>query len=90
MIPQIDKDQIFIVGYKDGRGVLREVLNRSTELGYEASLTKTRKIEVVGKAPLVEANMRFRRGRGPLEDLVEDLSEIKGVISVQVTKDEND
>lgn len=62
----------------------------NTELGYEASLTKTRKIEVVGKAPLVEANMRFRRGRGPLEDLVEDLSEIKGVISVQVTKDEND
>lgn len=89
-IPTIDKDQIFIIDYKDSRGVLREVLSRSTELGYEASLTKTRKIEVEGKAPLVEANMRFRHGRGPIEDLVENLSEIKGVTSIQVTKDEND
>lgn len=89
-IPTIDKDQIFIINYKDGRGVLREVLSRSTELGYEASLTKTRKIEVENKLPLIETNMRFRHGRGPIEDLVESLSEIKGVTSVQVTKDEND
>ena len=90
LIPTIDKDQIFIINYKDGRGVLREVLSRSTELGYEASLTKTRKIEVENKLPLIETNMRFRHGRGPIEDLVESLSEIKGVTSVQVTKDEND
>lgn len=89
-IPTIDKDQIFIIDYKDGRGVLREVLSRSTGLGYEASLTKTDKIEVEGKAPLIETHMRFRHGRGPIEDLVESLSEIKGVTSVQVTKDEND
>jgi putative Mg2+ transporter-C (MgtC) family protein len=90
LIPTIDKDQIFIINYKDGRGVLREVLSRSTELGYEASLTKTRKIEIENKLPLIETNMRFRHGRGPIEDLVESLSEIKGVTSVQVTKDEND
>ncbi len=90
LIPTIDKDPIFIINYKDGRGVLREVLSRSTELGYEASLTKTRKIEIENKLPLIETNMRFRHGRGPIEDLVESLSEIKGVTSVQVTKDEND
>jgi putative Mg2+ transporter-C (MgtC) family protein len=89
-IPTVDRDQIFVVAYKENRGILREILTVATQLGYEASLTKTRKIELVGKAPRVEADMRFRHGRGPLEDLVEGLSEIKGVISVQVTKDENE
>lgn len=90
-IPSIDKDQVFVLQYKEGRGVLRLILAEATALGYEASLTKTRKIEVPGKALRVEAIMKFRRDkRGPIEDLVEGLSEIKGVISVQVTKDEND
>jgi putative Mg2+ transporter-C (MgtC) family protein len=89
-IPAINKDQVFLVSYKEGRGVLRDILGVATELGYEASLTTTRKIEVPGKAPRVQADMRFRHGRGPLEDLVEGLSEIRGVISVQVTKDENE
>ncbi|MEO7146866.1 MAG: MgtC/SapB family protein [Terrimesophilobacter sp.] len=89
-IPKIDRDQIFVVSYKENRGILREVLRVSTRLGYEASLTETRKIESMGKVPRVEADMRFRHGRGPLEDLVEGLSEIKGVISVQVTKEENE
>ncbi|GAB3118535.1 MgtC/SapB family protein [Glaciibacter psychrotolerans] len=89
-IPLIDKDQVFVVSYKENRGVLRDILHRATELGYEASLTKTRRINIDGKVPRVEADMRFRHGRGPLEDLVEGLAEIRGVISVQVTKDEND
>ncbi len=89
-IPTIDRDQIFMVSYKENRGILREILTCATQLGYEASLAKTRKIELVGKAPRIEADMRFRHGRGPIEDLVEGLSEIKGVISVQVTKDENE
>ncbi|HEY5320689.1 MAG TPA: MgtC/SapB family protein [Galbitalea sp.] len=90
-IPTIDKDQIFILQYKEGRGVLRSILTSATHLGYEASLTDTRKIEIPGKAPRVEARMRFTgHKRGPLEDLVEGLSEIRGVISVQVTKSEND
>ena len=89
-IPKIDRDQIFVISYKENRGILREVLRVATRHGYEASLTETRKIEAVGKAPRVEADMQFRHGRGPLEDLVEGLSEIKGVISVQVTKEENE
>lgn len=90
-IPTIDKDQIFVLEYKEGRGVLRSILASATALGYEASLTHTSKIEIPGKAPRVEASMKFRRGRrGPIEDLVEGLSEIKGVVSVHVTKEEND
>ena len=89
-IPSIDKDQVFVVSYKEGRGVLRDILARATELGYGASLTKTRRIEIDGKVPRVEAEMRFLHGKGRLEDLIAGLSEIRGVISVQVTKDENE
>jgi len=90
-IPTIDKDQTFIMQYKDGRGVLRSILTSATRLGYEASLTDTRKIEIPGKVPRVEARMRFTgHKRGPLEDLVEGFLEIRGVISVHVTKSEND
>lgn len=89
-IPTVDKDKIFVISYKESRGILRDILTLATRLGYEASLTTTRKFEVEGKSPRVEADMRFRHGRGPLEDLVEGLSEIKGVISVQITKDENE
>ncbi|MBN9150441.1 MAG: MgtC/SapB family protein [Cryobacterium sp.] len=89
-IPKIDRDQVFIVSYKENRGILREILIVATRHGYEASLSETRKIEVPGKVPRVEASMRFRHGRGPLEDLVEGLSEIKGVVSVLVTKEETE
>jgi putative Mg2+ transporter-C (MgtC) family protein len=90
-IPMIDKDQIFVIQYKDGRGVLRSILTNATQLGYGASLTDTRKIENPGKVPRVEARMRFTGHKiGPLEDLVEGFLEIRGVTSVHVTKSEND
>ena len=90
-IPTVDKDRVFVVQYKEGRGVLRLILARATSLGYEASLTDTKKLEPPGKAPRVQAHLKFRAvKRGPLEDLIEGLSEIKGVVSVQVTREEND
>ncbi len=90
-IPTIEKDQIFLVQYKEHHGVLRLILVCATRLGYEASLTNTNKIEIPGKAPRIEASMKFtREKKGPIGDLVEALSEVKGVISVQVTKQEND
>ena len=74
-IPTIDRDQIFLLQYKDNQGVLRDILTCATELGYEASLTQTRKIEIPGKSTRVDASMKFRRNkRGPIEDLVERLS----------------
>jgi putative Mg2+ transporter-C (MgtC) family protein len=90
-IPTIDKGRVFVLQYKEGRGVLGLILTRATRLGYEASLSDTRTIESEGKAPRVEASMKFSRDRkGPIDDLVAALSEIKGVISVQVDKEEHD
>ncbi|MEO6827895.1 MAG: MgtC/SapB family protein [Microbacteriaceae bacterium] len=90
ILPPKDRHQIFVIVYKEGRGVMRQTLARSTGLGYQASLTKTDRSEAPGKATRVQASMLFRGGKAPVEDLIESLSEIKGMISVQVNSEEND
>jgi len=83
------QDEICVLQYKDGRGVLRAVLEKATELGFEAALSSTRTIEQPGKAVRVEARLRFT-GRPPLQDLVAQLSEIRGVTRVTLAKSDND
>lgn len=83
------QDEICILQYKDGRGVLRAVLARATELGFDASLTRTRTFESPGKAARVEARLKFQ-GRAPLHTLIQELSEIKGVTAVTFGKTDND
>jgi putative Mg2+ transporter-C (MgtC) family protein len=38
-IPTINKDQAVVLHYKEGHGILRMVLTKATELGFDASLT---------------------------------------------------
>lgn len=86
----VDRDDVVVLQYKEHRGALRAVLERSTELGFDAALTRTRVIEIPGKAPRVEAGMKFRRPqRGPIDGLLEALSEVRGVVSVQLAKDDD-
>lgn len=89
-IPRPHLEHVVVVAYKEGRGALREVLARSTDLGYQTALTGTTKVETPGKAATIESRFLFTEGKGPLEELVEQLSEIKGIISVHAMKDEND
>lgn len=90
-IPGEDRDEIVVLQYKEHRGALRAVLERATDLGFEASLNKTRRIEMPGKVDRVEAGMKFRRKkRGPIDGLIEELSGIRGVVSVYVSKEVND
>jgi putative Mg2+ transporter-C (MgtC) family protein len=84
-----NQDEVCILQYKEGRGVLRAVLERATELGFEAALTGTRTSETPGKATRVEARLVFR-GKPSLQLLVEELSEVKGVTAVTLGKTDND
>lgn len=89
-IPVISEDEAFIIQYKENRGALGLILACATGLGYKASLTNTRAIENPGKAPRVEATMKFTHSKHrPVDDLIEALSELKGVTSVQVGESEN-
>ncbi|MCG2621479.1 MgtC/SapB family protein [Arthrobacter sp. I2-34] len=77
----------FLVRYQDRAGVLKEVLARSAELGFAASLTQLRKAEPSGG--LTEAELHLERGGRAVEDLAEGLAGIDGVVSIRLTDPEN-
>ena len=82
LIERNDRERTYEVHYADGSGVLRQVLARATELGYEASLLRADSIE--GATPGVAAVLRLRRTRrGPFDDFATILLEIDGVVSVR-------
>jgi putative Mg2+ transporter-C (MgtC) family protein len=90
-ISPTDREQRVVIRYKDGRGVLRSVLSTATDLGYQASLGWSRQIEIPGKGARVEAALLFWREKpGRAEGLLEELTAIKGVVSVRTAGQELD
>lgn len=89
-LPHRDRSRLFLVRYLDGRGVLRDVLADAAELGYESTLTRTRRTEEEG-APMVEATMRFSNPRSADPgELFHRLSEVDGVREVRMVRKEHD
>lgn len=80
---------VTVILYKENQDVLREVLALSTSLGYQTSLTMTNKLETPDKPTTFESHLVFSGRKGSQESLVEQLGEIKGITSVQVTKDDD-
>lgn len=88
-IPSVERGARLTVTYRNNKGALRRILACATELGYQTSLSHTRKTEE-GKTDMIEASMRFTRAKtGPTDDLVEALSDVKDVLSIS-SPDDND
>ncbi|QPZ38593.1 MgtC/SapB family protein [Paramicrobacterium chengjingii] len=88
-IPSVERGARLTVTYRNNKGALRRILACATELGYETSLSNTRKTEE-GNTDMIEASMRFTRAKtGPTDDLVEALSDVKDVLSIS-SPDDND
>ena len=80
---------VAVITYNENQNVLREVLARSTGLGYQTSLTTTTRVETPNMPATIESNLRFEGRKGSQESLVELLGEINGMISVQVVEDDD-
>ncbi|UNB54442.1 MgtC/SapB family protein [Mycolicibacterium sp. YH-1] len=78
-IPVAGKGRELLVCYTDGCGVLRTVLERATELGFDVSLKGAEREERGKSAPMIVAELRFNRGRTSIDELVEQLAGIRGV-----------
>lgn len=83
------QDDIVVLQYKEGRGVLRAALEKAGAMGFESKLSGTRTIEQPGKAVRVEARMRFL-GKVPLAELMRELSEIRGMTRVTLGKNDEE
>jgi putative Mg2+ transporter-C (MgtC) family protein len=89
-IPTVARDRSLAVQYKDGRGTLRSILEISSAMGYQVALAGTQHVERPGKVPRIEANLVFHAvAKPPADDLIEAISELRGVVSVQTRVDED-
>ncbi|MDQ0755395.1 MgtC/SapB family protein [Arthrobacter sp. B3I4] len=79
-IPTADRRRVLHISYADGRGVLREVLEIATAMGFSSSILRTKRTGDEQK-PMVSMDVRFF-GQHPLRNLVPHLMELNGVESV--------
>ncbi|MCQ9369413.1 MgtC/SapB family protein [Brevibacterium sp. 50QC2O2] len=77
LIPNPDRRRLVKISYLDGSGVLRDILRTASDLGFSASIDKTRRITIRGKRA-VAVDVRFF-GKPPLRNLLSALAELDGV-----------
>ena len=78
-IPIAGTGRDLTVHYGDGKGTLRLILECATELGFEVALKGTRRQESARVGTIIEARLRFNRGRVSIDQLVERLTDVNGV-----------
>lgn len=81
-IPTPDAHRVLHLGYADNRGVLRQVLEIATNMGFSSSILSINKAGDEQK-PIVLMDIRFH-GHLPLRELVPYLLDVPGVQSVTV------
>ena len=81
-IPSVDRNRVMHIDYADGQGVLRQILEIATTMGFSSSILNTRRTGDEQK-PMVSMEVRFF-GRHPLRNLVLPLMDLHGVASVTV------
>lgn len=82
-IPVIGRGRDLVIWYRDGRGALRAILGRATELGFDVALNRTRRHDSKPDTPLIEACLRFNRGRTTRDELIEQLTDVPGIERVE-------
>lgn len=88
-LPIYGTTQLYAVQYEDGRGILRDILATASAMGYEVTLTETKRRDET--PPTVDATMQFtRRQRRVDEELFRQLSELPGVHAVRAIGQDHD
>lgn len=76
--------------YKHGRGALRDILATSTALGYATTLERTDTVTAKNGTERVRAVIRFSGGPRDTNRLWHELSEVRGVVSLDTNADDED
>lgn len=90
-IPKYGRTHRLVVRYRDGHGILRDVLTAASALGYEAGLNSTKRRETEEDGAVVDARMSFSRSQYlPPDELHQRLSELDGVLEVRAVQEDHD
>jgi putative Mg2+ transporter-C (MgtC) family protein len=89
-IPRADTGETLVVRYRENRGVMRVIVETATRLGYKIALLQTRTFETPKGRILIEANITFtHRSRATPDELISQLSETRGIVSVSAASEED-
>lgn len=84
-LPVQDRHMLVRLVYQDHTGALRRILTAASDMAFESSVLSSHQVPR-SDPPAVEVTVRFSGGL-PLRDLVAELSEVAGVVSVDMFED---
>lgn len=87
-LPNRDNRRTLHITYVDGKGILRQVLAAASSMGFTISIAGTRRIKGGDGPSLVHMEAAFF-GKPPIDDLVTELTDVKGVHRVHVSSGED-
>lgn len=85
-IPDSDHRKLLRVSYRDGEGVLREILALAGRMGFANTIVDSRRFETADGTRMVRVEVRFD-GKRPLPMLMAPLMELSGVDTVSMRED---
>ncbi|TGD12391.1 MgtC/SapB family protein [Brevibacterium sp. S111] len=85
-IPDSDHKKLLRITYKDGSGVLRDVLGVASRMGFSNTIVDTKRFEDENGVRMVQIDGKFE-GKPPLHLLVPQLIELPGVDKVSMRED---
>jgi putative Mg2+ transporter-C (MgtC) family protein len=90
-VRQQSTNNVLLVRYREGNGALRNTLALAAEHGFSALVTESREISKPGKSPKYQATISLSSSQlRPATRLVEALTDIPGVTSVEVAQPDNE
>lgn len=90
-LPTQRRTELYEVRYRDGHGVLRDILQVASDAGYEMALSETKRERGEISGHTVIARIEFTHGKQrPPESLFRKLSEVDGVIEIKSEDQDRD
>ena len=85
-LPNSDHGRLLRITYRDGEGVLREILGLASRMGFANTIVDSRKFEADDGVRMVRIDVKFE-GKRPLHLLVAPLMDASGVDTVSMRED---
>ena len=85
-IPDTDHRKLLRIAYRDGSGILRDILAVAGNMGFSNTILDSKRYEAEDGGPMVQIDVKFE-GRPPLHLLIPQLMELSGVAMVSTRED---
>lgn len=85
-IPDSDHGKLLRIVYRDGGGILREILSVASTMGFKSTILDSQRFETEDGVTMVRIDVKFD-GKRPLHMLIPMIMELTGVDKVSIRED---